>query len=233
MTAIAFPAARPLDLLSGAVARPLGGGDADVARTRLLALIGALPLATAGGVPVSLIAASAFGADLRVLALVVLAPVLVGVLVRMALDAATRTLVVRAVAAGVVATALYDLCRGGFLWTGLMDHDPIPHIGTALGLDPAWAAGYTWRYLGNGTGLALAFLALGLRGTRVGIAYGIAVGSCLLLTLVVSPYGTQILFPLNLTTIVMATLGHAIYGGVLGTIAARTHARAAAARQAS
>lgn len=108
--------------------------------------------------PVSLIAASAFGMDLGVLALVIIAPIVVGLLVQMAVRRATRRLVVRAVAARVVATALYDLCRGGFLWSGLIQGDPIPHIGTALGIDPAWAGGYTWRYLGNGTGLALTFL---------------------------------------------------------------------------
>lgn len=182
-------------------------------------------LAAAGMLPVSLIGLSAFGMDLRLLALLVLAPMLACLLVAIAADGRTRGLVVRALAAGVVATALYDLLRGGFLWSGLMNRDPIPHIGHALGLEPAWLAGYTWRYLGNGTGLALAFLALGLRGTRVGIAYGLFVCANLLLVLLVSPLGEQILFELNVTTIVMATLGHVVYGAVLGTIAARLHER--------
>jgi hypothetical protein len=199
----------------------------DVARARLLGFAQRLPIAAAGGVPVTLIAGSAFGLDLKVLALVVLMPVIAGLIARMAVHPATRRLVLQAVAAGIVATALYDLCRGSFLWLGLMHHDPIPHIGAALGIEPNWAAGYTWRYLGNGSGLALAFLALGLRGTRVGVVYGLGVCSCLLLTLLVSPYGTEILFPLNVTTVVMATLGHAIYGAVLGTIAARLHDRRA------
>jgi len=155
----------------------------------------------------------------------VLAPIIAGLLVRMAVHRPTRRLAAQAAAAGVLATLLYDLCRGGFLWTGLMDHDPIPHIGTALGLDPAWPAGYAWRYLGNGTGLALTFLALGLRGTWVGILYGLAVCSGLLLTLAISPFGTTILFPLSVTTVIMATLGHAIYGAALGTLAARAHQR--------
>lgn len=228
MTAIApLPtiAAGAADALSWAPSSTIGGRDRETERARLREAARQLPLAAAGGVPVSLIAASAFGLNLRTLALLVLAPVLVGLVVRIATHRATRTLAARAVAAGIVATALYDLLRGGFLWSGLMDHDPIPHIGTALGLHPAWAAGYAWRYLGNGSGLALAFLALGLRGTRVGVVYGLLVCSCLLLTLVVSPLGTTILFPLNLTTVVMATLGHAIYGGVLGTIAARSPVR--------
>ena len=189
-------------------------------------------LAAAGMLPVGLIGLSAFGLDLRLLALVVLAPVLACMMIAIAVDPVTRALAVRALAAGLVATALYDLLRGGFLWSGLMDRDPIPHIGHALGVEPAWLAGYTWRYLGNGTGLALAFLALGLRGTRAGIVYGLFVCSNLLLVLLVSPLGEQILFELNATTIVMATLGHAIYGAVLGTLAARLHepGRAPAAR---
>jgi hypothetical protein len=182
-------------------------------------------LAAAGMLPVSLIGLSAFGLDLRLLAVVVLAPVLACLTIAIAVDPVTRALAIRALAAGLVATALYDVLRGGFLWSGLMDRDPIPHIGHALGLEPAWLAGYTWRYLGNGTGLALAFLALGLRGTRAGIVYGLFVCSNLLLVLLVSPLGEQILFELNATTIVMATLGHAIYGAVLGTIAARLHER--------
>jgi hypothetical protein len=185
-------------------------------------------LVPAGMLPVTLIGLSAFGANLRLLALTVLAPVLACLLVALATDAVTRGLVLRALAAGLVATALYDLLRGGFLWSGLMDRDPIPHIGHALGVQPAWLAGYAWRYLGNGSGLALAFLALGLRGTRVGIAYGLFVCANLLLVLLVSPLGEQILFPLNVTTIVMATLGHAVYGAVLGTIAARMHERRSA-----
>lgn len=188
---------------------------------RFRELAGRLPLAAAGGVPVSLIAASAFGLDLRTLALVVLAPVLACLLARVAVHEPTRRLVARAIAAGVTATALYDVCRGSFLWSGLMHHDPIPHIGTALGLSPAWLVGYTWRYLGNGTGLALAFLALGLRGTKVGVLHGLGVASCLLFTLIVSPYGTKVLFPLTAPSVTMIVLGHMIYGGVLGTIAAR------------
>lgn len=217
------PAARPFDASwIGITFTPADGGW-DATREYLAELANRLSLAAAGGVPVSLIAGSAFGLDLRLLALLVLAPVLACVLFRMVVHPASRRLVGFAICAGVVATALFDLCRGSFLWLGLMDGDPIPHIGGALGIDPGWAAGYTWRYLANGTGLALTFLALGLRGTRVGIVYGLGVCSYLLLTLVVSPYGTEILFPLNLTTVIMVTLGHAIYGGVLGTIAARRH----------
>ena len=111
-----------------------------------------------------------------------------------------------------MATLLYDSFRFGFLGFGLMHHDPIPNIGEALHLRPAWVAGYLWRYLGNGTGLALAFFALGLRGIHVGVLYGLFVCGGLLLTLAVSPYGTQMLFPITVWSAVMAIGGHVIFG---------------------
>ncbi len=110
--------------------------------------------------------------------------------------------------------------RGSFIALGLM-HDPIPHIGVALHLHPAWVFGYLWRYLGNGGGMAVAFFALGFRGVRSGIVYGLFVCSGLLFVLVAAPYGQEMLFPLSANTVVMAVGGHIIYGAVLGWVAAR------------
>ncbi|MBA2559934.1 MAG: hypothetical protein H0V07_08610, partial [Propionibacteriales bacterium] len=175
-----------------------------------------------GFLPVTLIAAAAFGvAGLRELACYLLVPAMVlaaGVLVWRPNWASTA---LRALGAGIVATALYDAYRGSFLALGLMQVDPIPHIGVALQLDPAWVFGYLWRYLGNGGGLAVAFFALGFRGVRNGILYGLFVCSGLLVVLVAAPYGQEMLFPLNATTVVMAVGGHIIYGAALGWIAAR------------
>ncbi len=182
-----------------------------------------LALIPVGFLPVTLIAAAAFGvAGLRELAYYLLVPALVvaaGVLVWRPRWASTA---LWALGAGVVATALYDAYRGSFLALGLMQVDPIPHIGVALHLDPAWVFGYLWRYLGNGGGIAVAFFALGFRGVRTGILYGLFVCSGLLFVLVAAPYGQEMLFPLNVTTVVMAVGGHIIYGAVLGWIAART-----------
>jgi hypothetical protein len=180
-----------------------------------------LPFACAGFLPVTLIAGSTFGIGLRGLAIHVLAPVAAAMLVLLRRRPQAARLLGRAACAGFAATALYDLFRFGFLWAGLMQRDPIPHIGVALGLHPAWVFGYLWRYLGNGTGLALAFCALGLRGVRAGVLYGLFVCGGLLFVLVVSPLGQEVLFPLNVTTVLMAIGGHAIYGAVLGTIASR------------
>jgi hypothetical protein len=51
---------------------------------------------------------------------------------------------------------------------------------------------------------------------RPGIMYGIAIWTCLLVTLVAVPAGQTLLFPLTATTFVLSLGGHLIYGGVLG-----------------
>jgi len=179
-----------------------------------------LALIPVGFLPVTLIAATAFGvAGLRELALLVLLPSLLALTVVLLCRPRWSPMALRALAAGVVATALYDVFRGSFVVLGSMQ-DPIPHIGAALNLDPAWLFGYLWRYLGNGGGMAIAFVALGLRGVRVGIAYGLFVCSGLLFVLVFAPHGQEMLFPLSATTVVMAVGGHVIYGATLGWLAA-------------
>jgi len=186
--------------------------------TPLLAWPGRLVLASAGVLPVALVALAAFGLGLRDLAAGVLAPVLVVSVLMTSRSRPVWQLVARAVVAGMAATALYDLFRFSLLGIGVIHRDPIPHIGSALGLHPAWAFGYLWRYVGDGGGLAVAFCVLGFRGVRHGIVFGVAVCAGLLLTLAVSPYGQELLFPLNVNTVVMATVGHVIYGSVLGAI---------------
>jgi hypothetical protein len=183
-------------------------------------------LIIAGFLPVTLIAVSTFDiVGLRALAGYVLAPVIVTVAYLVIRRRVVSTMVRKAVGAGLVATALYDLVRFSFLGTGLMSHDPIPHIGVALGLHPAWVFGYLWRYLGNGGGLAVAFSALGLRGIRGGVLYGLFVCSGLLALLFVCPNAQTALFPLTWVTVLMATVGHAVYGAVLGAIAERDGCR--------
>jgi hypothetical protein len=181
-----------------------------------------LALAGAGAIPVSLVGLSTVGWwELRVLALVVLAPASVVVAVIVARRREARRLVVDALVVGVPATLLYDLLRWTFLAAGLVTRDPFPELGEGLGLDPGWASGYAWRYLGNGTGLALAFLGLGGRGVRLGVGYGLLVCGGLVTVLVLSPGGQVQLFPLTSTSLVMAVAGHVIYGLVLGVLSTR------------
>src|SRR5579885_3003208 len=160
-------------------------------------------VALAGILPVSLVGASAFGVvGLRALAVVVLLPALLLASTVMWRRSSLRPDVARAVGVGIVATGCYDVVRFSFLGLGLMHRDPIPHIGTALGLHPAWLFGYLWRYLGNGGGLAVAFVMLGLGGRRAGAIYGTLVCAGLLTVLLVSPLGTKMLFPLNAATVI-------------------------------
>ena len=212
--------AGPTVLLDAASTR-----DRETARRAALALV----LAAAGATPVTLIAASTFGVGLRAAAVHVALPAVAVVAVVAVRHRPAAALVGQAVVAGVSATALYDLSRFAFLALGVVDRDPIPHIGVELGLDPPVVVGYLWRYLGNGTGLALAFLALGFRGRAAGVAYGLAVCGGLLVTLVVSPHGQDLLFPLGPGTVVMATTGHALFGAVLGARSARLAAASALA----
>jgi hypothetical protein len=181
-----------------------------------------LALIPAGFLPVTLIAASTFGVvGLKTLALAVLAPVVLALAVLAMVRPAVARRIGTALLAGIVATALYDIVRFGFIGLHLVGHDPIPHIGSALGLHPAWVFGYLWRYLGNGGGLALAFYGLGLRGVRKGVLFGLFVCAGLIVTLIVSPHATEVLFPLTVPSVIMMTAGHAVYGGVLGAITGR------------
>lgn len=184
-------------------------------------------LAAAGFMPVTLIAASTFGiVGLRQLAIQVLLPVVAIVAVLALRRRDVGRMVAPMFATGIVATALYDVVRFSFLLTHLMHHDPIPHIGTALHLSPAWVFGYLWRYLGNGSGLALAFIALGFRGVRKGVLFGLFVSGGLITLLVVHPAAQVVLFPITVPSVVMMVVGHAVFGGVVGTVTDRRARRA-------
>ena len=176
-----------------------------------------LLLIAIGFLPITLIGVSTFGVPLLGLAEFVLLPaLLIGAYVLVRYRWAPN-LVATAMVAGVLATASYDLVRFAFLWTGLMNVDPIPHIGATLHMKPAWTFGYLWRYAGNGAGLSIAFSCLGLRRLREGLLFGLFVCGGLITLLIVAPFGQQDLFPLNVTTVIMLTLGHLTFGaGLVG-----------------
>jgi len=131
-------------------------------------------------------------------------------------------------AAGLIAVLVYDLVRWtfvGFGWWG----DFIPNIGGWLNGTgrPDWLLGYAFRWLGDGGGMGIAFMvaarSLVSRPARraavaLGIAYGLAIWTCLLITLIVSPEGQTLLFPLTGVTLLLSWLGHVVYGAVLGTV---------------
>ncbi len=181
-----------------------------------------LTLMFIGAVPVSLIAVWTFGVwSIRTLATWVLLPSLVLLTMMAARSPEVRRLTSRALAVGVVSTFTYDLFRWSCLALGLMNRDPIPHIGAGLGPEPDWVFGYLWRFVGNGGGIALAFYALGGRGVVAGTVHGLFVCCGLLAVLRFAPHGQDMLFPLNLTTVLVATAGHIIYGSTLGALATR------------
>ena len=51
-----------------------------------------------------------------------------------------------------------------------------------------------------------------------GLAFGIAIWGCLMLTLLLAPHGQEMLFKLTLTTLSLSLLGHIIYGLALGIL---------------
>ena len=67
--------------------------------------------------------------------------------------------------------------------------------------------------------VAVAFSALGLQGIRRGVLYGLFVCGGLLALLAVCPNAQSVLFPLTWVTVLMASVGHAVYGALLGAIA--------------
>jgi hypothetical protein len=126
---------------------------------------------------------------------------------------------------GLVAVFLYDCMRVPFILTGVWG-DFIPHINMWLfnTSEPNWVVGYTWRYLGDGGFMGMAFtVAYCVLKPRVScrmatLGFGLAIWLCLILTLVLAPHGQEMLFKLTLTTISLSLLGHIIYGVSIGLL---------------
>ena len=130
---------------------------------------------------------------------------------------------------------VYDLVRWTFVGLGWWG-DFIPNIGgwlTGTG-QPNWLLGYGFRWLGDGGGMGLTFMVAARsfvpRLTRpaafgVGIAYGLSIWLCLVVTLIISPEGQAMLFPLTGVTLLLSWIGHVVYGMVLGAFLARSGMR--------
>ena len=124
--------------------------------------------------------------------------------------------------AGMIATGIYDILRLGLMLAGLWG-DPIPSIGQLALDDPnaEWYWGYVWRFVGNGGGMGLAFAMLPWRGVKLGIAYGSAVCTGLVVLLYFWPVAQQHFFALTPATAAGGMAGHWVYGAVLGWLTAR------------
>ena len=126
---------------------------------------------------------------------------------------------------GLIAVFLYDCMRAPFILTGIWG-DFIPKINMLLfnTSQPNWVVGYTWRYIGDGGYMGMAFtVAYCILKPRVdariaGVAFGLAIWVCLLGTLILAPHGQEMLFKLTLTTMTLSLLGHLIYGIALGML---------------
>jgi hypothetical protein len=142
---------------------------------------------------------------------------------------AVGRLALRGLSFGVVAVFVYDLLtRFPLIYFDVLG-DFIPRIGGWLvGTDrPDTLLGYLWRYLGNGGGMGLAFttacsiLRPSMAPRRAGVLYGVGIWCCLMATLLLSPRGEEMLFPLTPLTLIASLAGHLVYGAALGELVAR------------
>lgn len=126
---------------------------------------------------------------------------------------------------GLIAVSLYDCMRVPLILTGVWG-DFIPKINMWLfnTSQPNWVVGYTWRYLGDGGFMGMAFtVAFWLLKPRVdcriaALGFGVAIWLCLIVTLLISAHGQEMLFKLTLTTVSLSLLGHLIYGLSIGLL---------------
>ena len=164
-------------------------------------------------------------------AMVMIAPSIVLAIVLSVLSPRHGRMALEGFVAGLVAVLVYDMVRWDFVAFHLWG-DFIPNIGGWLdGSDrPNWLLGYGFRWLGDGGGLGLSFMVaartfaptLARRSPlSLAIGYGMFVWVCLLVTLIASPDGQTLLFPITLTTLLLSWIGHVVYGSVLGLFFAR------------
>ncbi|MEB3220563.1 MAG: hypothetical protein VKS61_00655 [Candidatus Sericytochromatia bacterium] len=141
-------------------------------------------------------------------------------------DPAWRRGLVLAVLCGMAACLVYDGVRLALTAAGGLQ-DGIPNIGRMLVGDlgaptaEVAALGYYYRYVGDGGGLALAFLMGRRYGVRAGMAFGAVVCVGLWATLALFPMARALLFPLTPYALAMTLAGHLVYGGVLGWLLGR------------
>lgn len=196
----------------------------EVAWRSLAPDLGCIYAAFTGFLPVfALAVALVLGVPLSRLAPVVMVPVLgLGWMIHR--RRRLRRLLWVGLLAGILATVPYDLFRLGWTLLGGFPGDGIPNIGRSLDLEPYWVSGYLWRFVGDGGGMGLSFAALGMRGARAGVAFGLFVASCLFVTLAATPPGVDGLFPCTASAVIGAGIGHVVYGAVLGSLVQRWRA---------
>lgn len=148
------------------------------------------------------------------------------------------TLMWRGYLMGIIAVACYDCVRIPFTMMGWMD-DFIPKIGGMLlgDGDPHVVIGYLWRYLGNGGGMGMAFVCgyallrhrfLLLRllgGLNAALLFGCFVWACLMVTLLLSPHGEEVMFAITPMSLSLSLIGHLVFGCALGCLVRKDEAK--------
>jgi hypothetical protein len=193
-----------------------------------------------GFAPISALALSLMGiSTLPVATLVLVLPALVTALSLCCRRRGYGRLMRHGFFMGIVAVGLYDCIRIPFTMAGWLN-DFIPNIGVMLVGEGShhMIVGYLWRYLGNGGGLGIAFVSTfallaprfpGHRNSRlpprttsmIALGFGTAVWVCLVVTLVISPRGEEIMFVLSPLTLLLSLIGHLVFGQTLGCLVNR------------
>lgn len=136
--------------------------------------------------------------------------------------------------AGIIAVFFYDLSRLPYILAGWSDF--IPKIGAWVTNtnNESFLLGYTWRYLGNGGGMGVAFFILisqlkSYQGLIFkGLLFGLFVFTGLMLVLCFFEHTQSMMFKITPLSFTGSITGHIIYGLVLGFIAKKYFANASA-----
>jgi hypothetical protein len=181
------------------------------------------------GIPVLAISADVFGwITLKAVGILVLLPlcVLTAVVVALRRERSER-IVLAAFGWGIIACAGYDAFRLPTIYAAHWWTDFFGKVGGwATGDSSNFVAGYLWRYIGDGGGIAVPFfmLAATLGAARwrarhvclFAIGYAVCpVWAGLVLTDLLASDGRG-LFPLTMTTLLLSFVGHLVYGAILG-----------------
>jgi hypothetical protein len=144
-----------------------------------------------------------------------------------------RTIAISGFAFGLVAVTVYDLFRLPFMLAGVWP-DFIPRIGFWLTGDASAppVLGYLYRYIGDGGGMGMGFVAiypilhrLVPKPFLAGVLYGVGIWCGLIATLIFAPRAHVMLFPLTPLTFTLSLSGHLVYGAVLGLLIGSQRAR--------
>lgn len=192
-------------------------------------------IAAVGFAPVTALAAAVFGdAELQTTVLVLVLPCVTALAELVWLKPHYRTIALSGFIFGLVAVTTYDLFRLPFILTGLWP-DFIPRIGTWL-INDGHAhpvVGYLYRYIGDGGGMGMGFVALypflrrlSDNSVLCGLIYGIGIWCGLIATVVIAPHGQDYLFRITPLSLTLSLSGHLVYGGTLGILIGNARARA-------